>query len=648
MENIKLAHNLIMKSSFCEVDMDQELNKEQSFLYKSLLIHEVIEEISIKLPNKTAIVVDDKVLTYSLLNAKANQLAAYLISLGIKCNQLIGLYLERSLDISVGILGVLKSGCAYVPIDPRYPIERIMYMLQDAQVSVLLTQENLMASIPDTSQCRVVNINLSSIFDKEIKKVSHKNNPSDLACVIYTSGTTGKPKGVMTTHANICNYVNALSNRLQISETDKYLHTASIAFSSSNRQLMLPFLNGCTVVMATSEDKMNPLLLFELIQLQEVTIIDLVPTYMRNCIKFLKLIDQQERDVLLKNRLRMILSASEALLSDIHKEWRSVFQREIKYINMYGLTETTGIIATHEIPYNNKSLVVEPIGYPIGDMTTYILDENLEPVPENDEGLLYISGPHLTLGYLNKPELTKKVFLENPFCTNHKSYLFKTGDICRYNSEGYIEYIGRADHQIKINGIRIEPKEIEIVLNKFPNVQESIVVLKEFYGEKCLAAYFVLSENINFNITELRKFIKHELPEHMIPSYFIALDSLPMTPNGKLDRLSLPDLSWNIICQDLDLQEPRNEMERWLAEMWKKILYIDVLGINQNFFELGGNSLLIFQVMSCIYDKFNINLSASILFEHPTISKLSKYLQELCNCKQNLFEIKEQRKRGIL
>lgn len=612
------------------------------------LIHEVIEQISAKLPDKTAIVADNKALIYSRLDAKANQLAAYLISSGIKCNQLIGLYMERSADIAVGILGVLKAGCAYVPIDPGYPEERIMHMIEDARISVLVTQEKLIAGIPAACRCRVVNIDQGSIHDNEAGKISRKINPSDLACVIYTSGTTGKPKGVMTTHANICNYVNALSERLQVSENDRYLHTASIAFSSSNRQLMLPFFNGCTVVMVTSEEKGNPLLLFELIKRQEVTIIDLVPAHMRSCIKFLKSIDQQEKNALLENKLRMILSASEALLSDIPEGWRSIFQRKTKYVNMYGLTETTGIIATYEIPDGKKGAGIEPIGHPIGDMAAYILDKNLKPVSENSEGMLYVSGPHLTLGYFNKPELTRKVFLENPFSTNDKSRLFRTGDICRCNCDGQIEYIGRADNQIKISGIRIETEEIEIAINKFPGIQQSVVALKEFYGTKCLAAYIVQDEKTDFSAAGLRNFLKQQLPEHMIPSYFVALDSLPVTPNGKIDRSSLPDPDPNMICRDSDMQEPANKMEKWLAEIWKKVLHIDILGVNQDFFELGGNSLLAFEVMSCIYNRFNVGLPASVLFEHPTISELSNYLQEFVNIGQNAFEAGEERKRGVL
>jgi amino acid adenylation domain-containing protein len=595
-----------------------------------LYLHGIIESQAKRFPNRIALIFEDRKITYGQLNIYANKLGRYLKTIGVGRGTLVAIYAERSIELLIFILGILKAGATYIPLDPTYPKERTAFILKDTNADVLIAHSHLTGRIPIiTPQIVYLNINQIAQLEQRTNNLDLSINTLDLAYIIYTSGTTGNPKGVMITHENICSYVYSLAKRLNITSQDRYLHTAPFAFSSSNRQFFLPLSMGCQVIITNSEQRVNPLLMFQLIKSKGITIIDLVPSHMRSCINVLEKLNNNQKTILLKNELRLVLSASETLLSDIPQTWQKLLASNIEYINMYGLTETTGIISSYKIAIQQDDNDVKaiPIGWAIDGMNTYILDENMVPVPPNTTGMLYVSGPNLFTGYFNYNAFNKILFFPNTFTGEEHPLLFKTGDFCKYNEEGCIEHIGRIDNLIKINGIRIEPKEIELTINSDPAIHESIVVSSQWNGENYLIAYIVIKDIFKFTVSELRKKLIQELPAHLVPRYFVKLDFLPLTPNGKIDRLSLPTLNQGIICYDQEYTEPRNEIETNLIYIWRKFLNIKKIGIYNNFFEMGGNSLIGYQIITKINDNYKVNLRIVELFQYPTIAELSEYLQ---------------------
>ncbi|MCP6758403.1 MAG: amino acid adenylation domain-containing protein [Fischerella sp. CENA71] len=603
---------------------------------KAACFHKWFETQVEQRPNAVAVIFGDQQLTYQQLNSRANQLAHYLQAMGVEPESLVGICMDRSLEIVVGLLAVLKAGGAYVPLDPAYPKERIAFIVEETQVSILLTQKHLVKELPQLNSRLVC-------LDTEWKTIARESKanpvsevtPENLAYVIYTSGSTGKPKGVEIPHVNINYYVQAMSKALQLQTKDVYLHTASFSFSSSVRQLMVPFSQGATVVIATVEQLQKPLALFEFIKQHHITIIDLVPSYWRSCTDVLANLESDQRKNILDNQLRLILSASEPLLSDIPKKWRFEFKQDVRFINMYGQTETTGIVAVYPIPDSNEDQVtIVPIGGAIANTQIYILDEDLRPAPVGEIGEMYISGTCLTCSYLKRPDLTEKIFIPNPFSDRPGSYLYKTGDLARYLPDGNIAYVGRVDYQVKIRGKRVELGEIESNIALYPGIKQNIVMGKDdTSGNTRLVAYIVpqtFSNEINQTAftRELRNYLKQKLPEYMVPSAFIMLAAFPLTPTGKIDRRALPAL--NDVKQDLEetFVAPRNELELKLTKIWQKVLSVQPIGVKDNFFEVGGNSLIAVRLIADIERIWNRKLPLAILFETPTIEGLANVLRQ--------------------
>ncbi|MBH8561819.1 amino acid adenylation domain-containing protein [Nostoc sp. CENA67] len=613
-------------------------------------IHHLFEEQVAKTPDKVAIVFADQKLTYTELNHRANQIAAYLQQLGVGGEILVGLCVERSLDIVLGILGILKAGGAYVPLDPTYPKERLAYMLQNSQAKVLLTKEFLIEELPEHSaQLVCLDKDWDLIVQQSRENLKQTAICSNLAYIIYTSGSTGTPKGVRVTHANLCHYVQAMQTALDIVESDKYLHTASIAFSSSVRQLMVPLTKGATVVIATSEQRKDPLTLFAEIKQQQVTVIDIVPSYWRNCNHLLSNLKPELRTTLLDNKLRLIVSASEPLLSDICTQWRFGLQHNASLINMFGQTETCGIVAVYPIAIaQHERVQIIPLGRPIPNTQIYILDKHLQPVPIGVAGELYIGGLGIGQGYLHRPDLTAERFIPNFLSTEPGTRLYKTGDLGRYLPDGTVEFIGRSDHQVKIRGFRIELAEIEAVLCQHPSVREAVVVAREDSQEKRLVAYIVSNDQSvqNSNFSNYRSFLKERLPDYMMPSNFVMLEALPLTPNGKLNRQALPAPEQVQLSQ----KTPHTLVEEVIAGIWAQILHLDLVGIDDNFFELGGHSLLATQVVSQIREILHIDLPLRSLFESPTVAALAERVELALNMgeKQQVSPIKPVVRNGKL
>ncbi|MEI2582759.1 non-ribosomal peptide synthetase [Scytonema sp. PRP1] len=592
-------------------------------------IHELFEQLVERTPDAVVVMYEEQQLTYQELNALANQMAHYLKTLGVGPEVLVGIFVERSLEMVVGLLGILKAGAAYVPLDPSYPKERLAFMLQNSQPLVLLTQEFLITELPEhTAQVVCFDRDWQFIAQHSEENLNQTATPANLAYVIYTSGSTGKPKGVQVTHTNLCHYAQAMGRALGITAEDVYMHTASIAFSSSVRQLMVPLAAGATVKIATSEQRTDPKALFTAIQQHDVTVIDIVPSYWRNCIHTLSGLEPRTRQALLDNKLRLIVSASEPLMSDIPSQWRFGFKHQARLINMFGQTETCGIVATYPIPAEQDERVkIVPLGRPIANTQIYLLDSHMQPVPIGVPGELHIGGLGLARGYLNRPELTDEKFIPDPFRAKEGARVYKTGDLARFLKDGSIEFIGRSDYQVKIRGFRIELGEIEAVLSQHPSVLQTVVVAREdASGEKRLVAYVVSNEGPALSVSDLRQFLREKLPEYMVPFAFVLLEALPLTPSGKVNRsvlpapdLAKPDSKENFVA-------PRNQLEQELVQIWEEVLRVQPIGIKDNFFDLGGHSLLAVHLFGQIETKFGKKLPLATLFQSGTVETLAKML----------------------
>ena len=591
-------------------------------------MHELFEQQADRNPNNIAVVCGSHVLSYAELNARANRLAHRLRALGVQAGTLVAVCLERSVEMAVGILGILKAGGAWLPLDPTHPEQRHNAVLKDAGVSFLVTQASFLARF-SASNLQILQLDADRHSISKCSSANPLNISSfaDLAYVMYTSGSTGQPKGVMLTRANLHHYVRAMRQPLALTKDDVYLHTATIAFSSSVRQLTVPLTHGAKVVIATPDAIRQPVSLFEVIKEEKVTILDIVPSFWRTCIDLLTALDIQTRSDLLDNNLRLILTASEPLLPDLPKKWGGT-RHPAELVNMFGQTETTGIVTTYAIPRADVSDVkTVPIGRPIADTQIYLLDDHCRPVPVGSVGEVYVGGPGVGLGYLNQPELTAERFLPNTLSSRIGERLYKTGDLARYRLDGNLEFVGRVDHQVKIRGVRIELGEVEATLSVHPGVIEAIVVARDDHHlDKRLVAYVVPKRNHVPTASELRSFLAERLSNHMIPSAFVVVESLPRLPSGKLDRQALPELDQPRTELSRPLVEPRDPVEEQLTKIWRAVLGPRDIGVKDNFFDLGGHSLTGLYILGQIERVFGKKLPLATLFQAPTIEELAKLL----------------------
>ena len=582
---------------------------------------------------KVAVICEAESLTYNELNARANQLAHHLRALGVGRESLVGICVDRSLEMAVGILAILKSGGAYLPLDPEYPAERLAFMLTDAQPTLVLTKTDLASHLPRSQTRVLLDSDWPVIAEHVDANLAETPGAHDLAYVIYTSGSTGEPKGVMIEHGNLASYLLALDEELGINSDDVYLHTASIAFSSSRRQLLLPLSQGATVAIATSDQRKDPVALFEMIKARGVTVMDAVPSFWRTCTSILEGLDEESRRKLLDNRLRLMLSASEPLLSDIPRTWMSQFGHPARHVHMFGQTETAGIVSLYHVPASlDDELNVLPIGRPIANSEVYILDADQRPCQVNVAGELYIGGAGVGRGYLNRPELTAEKFIPHPFELRDGARLYRTGDWARYRTDGQIEFVGRRDQQVKLRGFRVELGEVETALAKHPLIRESAVVTRQDdrAGTR-LIAYFVSNgaPDFSLNTGELRSFLSARLPEYAIPSVFVQMEALPLSANGKVNRLSLPEPAGARPYLSSEYLPPRTTSEQELAGIWSEVLGLERVGVNDNFFELGGHSLLAAQVVARVRAELKIEVSLRVLFESPTVALMVGSLETI-------------------
>ncbi|AFZ23112.1 amino acid adenylation enzyme/thioester reductase family protein [Cylindrospermum stagnale PCC 7417] len=589
-------------------------------------IHQVFAEQVEKTPDAVAVVFENQQLTYRELNAKANQLAHYLQGMGVGSEVLVGLCVERSIEVIIGILGILKAGGAYVPLDPAYPQERLAFMLEDTNLKVLLTKTEWIEILPVTTASVIL---LDADWQK-IEQHSQQNpvcdaTPENLAYLIYTSGSTGKPKGVQMPHASICSYIKAIAKIILVNSNDIYLHTASFSFTASVRQLFLPLSQGATSIIATREQTKTPLSLFELIQTQGVTISDGVPSVWRYGLMALESLEQKYTRALSESKLRLIIFGGELLPYQLIKKLRNLFQTPPRFFNILGQTESIGN-GFYPIPDDcNLEEGYVPVGNPLEKIQqVYVLNSQLEPVKIGESGELHIAGSTLARGYLNRTQANAEKFIDNPFEPQQR--LFKTGDVARYSSNGSLEILGRIDFQVNIRGMRVELEEIESVLKLHPHVREGVVTLREdIPGDQRLTAYIV-ANNQTSNWGEIRSFLEQKLPDYMVPNAFVLMEKLPVLPNGKLDRNSLP--APNISADIRNFVAPRTPKEQVIANIWAEVLGLEKVGIYDNFLELGGHSLLASLVISRLREALSVELSVSVFFESLTVAILSEHIED--------------------
>jgi amino acid adenylation domain-containing protein len=581
-------------------------------------IHQLFEAQVERTPDAVAVVFENEQLTYRELNRRANQLAHYLQKLGVKPEMLVGICVERSLEMIVGLLGILKAGGAYLPLDPSYPQDRLAFMLEDAQVSVLLTQQKLIAGFSEYKAQRFcLDTDWEVIAQESEEKPVIRVTADNLAYTIYTSGSTGKPKGVLVTHQNL---VHSTSARISYysEPVTSFLLLSSFGFDSSIAGIFWTLCQGGILVLPPDKFQQELLQLTKFIAQHQISHLLSLPSL------YSLILEQAEPQQL--TCLRSVIVAGEPCSREL-VERHTKLLAHTSLFNEYGPTEGTVWSSVYHCQPSGLTTQV-PIGRPIANMQIYLLDKYLSPVPIGVPGEIYIGGAGIARGYLNRPELTNQKFIPNPFSAEPGQRLYKTGDLARYLSDGNIEFLGRLDHQVKIRGFRIEQGEVESTLLQHPTVRETTVIAREdIPGDKRLVAYVVPNPEQTPTIDELRRFLKQKLPDYMVPSAFVLLDALPLTPNGKVDRRALPAPDQSRPDQSVTFVAPGSPIEHQLVDIWAEVLRLEEVGIHDNFFELGGHSLLATQVISRLRQAFGVELPVRTLFEAPTVADLGTRLE---------------------
>ncbi len=590
-------------------------------------VHQLFEEQVARTPEAVAVSLEEQRLSYGELNRRANRLAHRLRSLGVGPEDMVGLCQERSVEMVVGILGVLKAGAAYVPMDPAYPAERLEFVLQDANARVLVTERAFVAKFP-AFQNQVVCV--EDVFDSQ--DPSQDNNPGtevsleNLAYVIYTSGSTGKPKGVMVTHQNITRLLHATQPWYQFNESDVWTLFHSYAFDFSVWEIWGALLYGGRLVIVPHPVSRSPEDFLELLAREGVTVLNQTPSAFRQLVQA-----DQRSGRPHQLALRYVIFGGETLEMRSLQPWFDKHgDQKPRLVNMYGITETT-VHVTYRPIFAKDLASGSVIGQPIPDLRIYILDARMQPVPIGLPGEMYVGGSGVARGYLNRPELTTERFIPNPFRNKPGARLYKTGDLARCLTDGDIEYLGRADGQVKLRGHRIELGEVESALREHPAVSECVVVLREDSpGDRRLVGYVVAEpDQASPALSELRRFLNTKLPDYMIPAAFVFLEALPLTPNSKLDRTALPVPEQARPELDESFAAPQTPTEIAVAEIWREVLHLERVGLHESFFELGGHSLLMTQIISRLREAFQIELPIRRFFASPTIAKLARVIEEL-------------------
>ncbi|MEH2169732.1 MAG: amino acid adenylation domain-containing protein [Nostoc sp.] len=587
-------------------------NDTQTEYAKERCFHQLFEAQVEQTPDAIAVVFKDEQLTYRELNRRANQLAYHLQKLGVKPEVIVGLCVERSLSMVIGVLAILKAGGAYLPLDPTYPSERLAFILSDSQVPILLTTQKLVTELlQHTAQVVCLDTEWATIAQESEQNPNSGVIVENLAYLIYTSGSTGTPKGVLVTHQGLGNLTKDKIRTCKVQPDSRILQFFSLSFDASIPELVMALGSGAALHLGTPEDLLPGFALMKLLREQAITHITLPPSA-------LAVLPTPELPA-----LQMVLVGGEAPSLELIAQW----SKGRLFINAYGPTETTVNASMVECGNGGQSL---PTVRPAANKQLYILDQHLQPVPIAVPGELHIGGVGLARGYLNRPEKTAETFIPNPFSDELGSRLYKTGDLACYLSDGHIRLLGRLDHQVKIRGFRIEPGEIEALLTQHPGVRESIVIVREDQpGDKRLVAYVVPDPENNPTIGDLRRFLAEKLPNYMIPAAFVTLDALPLNANGKVDRFALPVPDTARPELESAFVAPSTPTEQILADIFAKVLEVEQVGVHDNFFELGGHSLLATQLVAQLLKTFEVEVTVVDLFEAPTVTGLAERIEKM-------------------
>jgi aspartate racemase len=607
-------------------------NGKQADYPQNTCIHQWFEVQVKRTPNNIAVSFENQQLTYQELNQRANQLAHYLQTLGVKPGVLVGLDVEPSLEMIVGLLGILKAGGTYVPIVPTSGQDSLAFILEDAQISFVLTQSSLLEKLSEyQAQVICLDSDWEAIALHTTENLSYYTTDQTLACVMYVSGCNGKPNGIAITHRNLVTHSLAISDTWELSQSDRLLLITSISCNTFIESLFPSWITGASVILQSQELQNSTAQFLPFIAQQEITVVNIPTSFWYELVKEPSVSVQT-----LPAILRLVMVGGEKVSRSAYLTWVEKVGQQVRWLNAYGSLETT-LTATVYDPAtateasNTRSEI--PIGKAIANTQIYILDRRLQPLPIGVTGEIYIRGIGVAPGYFNRPDLTSEKFIPNPFSSESGAYLYRSGDLGRYLSDGNIELIGRLDNQTKIRGLRIELTEIETILGQYPGVQKTVVITKEDVpGDKHLVAYLVPKQGETFGNEQLLSFLQPKLPEHLFPSTFVIVDSLPLNANGQVDCKALLALNPNNSEIEKTFATADHPLQLQLTEIWENVLGIQPIGITDNFFDLGGHSLLAVRLFSEIEKIAGKNLPLSILLQAPTIEQLANIVErERCS-----------------
>ena len=598
-----------------------EFNETRAHYTSDKTIHQLLEAQVALTPDEVAVVFEDQQLTYRELHSRANQLANYLRALDVGPEVLVGIYMERSTEMIVALLAVLKAGGAYVPLDLTYPQERVAFMLADARVPVVVAQERTAERLPDGEATVIPLDSYWPMIEVESEEPPDGDtSPDNAAYVIYTSGSTGKPKGVVISHRGLVNYLSWAVKNYRVAEGRGATVHSPLGFDLTVTSIFTPLLVGRSVVLVPESQGLEG---FNAILRQEknLSLIKLTPSH-------LELLNQMVSPEDIAGSANVLIVGGEALWNETVNFWRT-HAPATRVINEYGPTETVVGCCVYEVKDEATNSAAVPIGRPIDNSEIYLLDNYMQPVPTGVLGEIYIGGAQLGRGYLGRPDLTAERFIPHPFASEPGQRLYRTGDLARFRADGEIEYVGRTDQQTKIRGYRIELGEIEVVLAQHEAVREVAVIAREdVIGDQRIVAYVVMIGGEESPSATLRRFLQERLPDYMMPSAFVVMDALPLSPNGKVDRNLLPMPGLSLGSREETYVEPRTALERILATVWSETIGVERVGVHDNFFELGGHSLLATQVLARVQEDFQVDLPLRIMFEGMTVEQMAQAVLE--------------------